>query len=230
MGKATVSEIIDAIWAILHGISEIISSDTVVLTSAKSVQTILFFVNAIPVASFQSSPEHQEILKILIFTICNYSVLILLFVTILYYLQLFLLFLLGQLFIVSQIVKIVRIVRIVKIVEIVGCHRHRRRLIIIAAAPLCSSLCCCCCCRRLPSSGWSWGLSSVSINGDKVVLTFHSHHRCRALLLLPAGRHQHCWDSGRRCRCCGWGWWPSSKKAGARDGHGRARGEGIETY
>ena len=37
---------------------------------------------------------HQEILKILIFTICDYSVLILLFVTILYYLQLFQLFLL----------------------------------------------------------------------------------------------------------------------------------------
>ena len=57
MGKATVSEIIDAIWTILHGISGIVSSDTVVLTLAKSVQTISFFVNAVPVASFQSSPE-----------------------------------------------------------------------------------------------------------------------------------------------------------------------------
>ena len=70
--------------------------------------------------------QHQEILKILIFTICDYSILILLFVTILYYLQLFLLFLLSQLFIVSQIVQIVRIVRIVKIVKIVG--RHQRRV------------------------------------------------------------------------------------------------------
>ena len=55
--------------------------------------------------------------------------------TILYYLQLFLLFLLGQLFIGSQIVQIVRIVRIVKIVKIVGRHQ-RRCLIIVVATPL----------------------------------------------------------------------------------------------
>ena len=53
MGKATVSEIVDAIWAILHGIKETVSSDKADLTSAKSVQTISFFANAVPVASFQ---------------------------------------------------------------------------------------------------------------------------------------------------------------------------------
>ena len=57
MGEATVSEIVDAIWAILHGIKETVSSDKADLTSAKSVQTISFFANAVPVASFQSSPE-----------------------------------------------------------------------------------------------------------------------------------------------------------------------------